>query len=131
MLPDLALNSTVPSTIAKIGVVFSHTYTSARMELGAPRCLMIILPGTTLCPPYIFTPSLLPAESRPFLNYHPPFSLPFSKPINLCVNFFNTKHSDLLLMPTFASVIMTAFLFKNNNFISPALLKYFRRNFGA
>ena len=53
-----------------------------------PRCLTIILPGSTSSPPYFFTPSLRPALSRPFLDDPPAFFVAILFPNKSNYHFF-------------------------------------------
>src|SRR5829696_10546133 len=74
LLPRERSKSTLPSTLAK-RVSSEPLPTFCPGFTFEPRWRTIMLPAVTTWPPYAFTPSLLPAESRPLREEPPPFLL--------------------------------------------------------
>src|SRR5215211_6397005 len=72
LLPLERLKSTLPETLAKrvSSDPLPTLFPGCTLE---PRWRTIMLPALTTWPPYAFTPSLLPAESRPLREEPPPF----------------------------------------------------------
>src|SRR5215203_1320208 len=72
LLPRERSKSTLPDTLAK-------RVSSEPLPTLCPGCTLeprwrtMMLPAVTTWPPYAFTPSLLPAESRPLREEPPPF----------------------------------------------------------
>ncbi len=66
------LKTTVPLTTENIEWSFP-IFTFSPGKIFVPLCRMMILPGSTIWPPYFFTPNLLPALSLPFLDDPPAF----------------------------------------------------------
>src|ERR671910_2396140 len=72
LLPRERWKSTLPETLAK-------RVSSEPLPTFCPGCTLeprwrtMMLPALTTWPPYAFTPSLLPAESRPLREEPPPF----------------------------------------------------------
>src|ERR1700757_1733948 len=86
-----------------------------------------MLPGMTISPPNFFTPSRLPRLSRPLREEPPAFlcAIRFSfLPLRAAraPDLGNAQHGLVLAMPFLATIIVTPFLFKNDDFVGSRLL---------
>src|SRR6516165_3102554 len=86
-----------------------------------------MLPGMTISPPNFFTPSRLPRLSRPLREEPPAFlcAIRFSfLPLRAAraSDLDNAQHGLVLAVPFLTSIIVTALLFENDDFVPSGLL---------
>ena len=67
-----------------VGMGKDHSIFSV-VKILVPLCLTIMFPGITVSPPYFFTPSLLPALSRPLRDDPPAFFVAIIYLITICL----------------------------------------------
>src|ERR1700739_1509155 len=90
----------------------------------------MMLPGTTISPPYFLTPSRRPRLSRPLREEPPAFlcaiGYSFSGPRTAAgtPNLGDAQHSLMLAMPLLAPIILPPLLLEDDDFGRPALLDH-------
>src|SRR5215213_1449447 len=92
----------------------------------------MMLPASTLSPPYFFTPSRLPAESRPFREEPPAFLCA----IESCScsgggDVADAEHRQVLPVTTLPPVILPTLLLEDDDLVRARLLQHRRGHAGA
>src|ERR1035441_5717801 len=109
--------STTPVTLAKsVSSLPQPTFSPGL--IGVPRCLTMIDPPGTSCPPKTFTPSRCALESRPFLELPNPFLCAI---LYLNQNLAHLHFREVLAMPYRALVLLLALELEDQHFLSPAV----------